>query len=251
MKKDIKGIGKNKLEMKEVIIEGQGIKKEYHLGSVIVKALRGVSLKIEEAEFVVIVGPSGSGKSTLMHILGALDMPTAGEVIIDDNYVSQLSEWSLAMLRRKKIGFIFQTFNLIPTLSALENVAIPLEPTNIPKDEALLKAKKLLEEVGLGDRLYHKPNELSGGQRQRVSIARSLINDPKIIFADEPTGNLDSVTGDRIIDLMRKLNKQDKKTFVIVTHDESLLEFATTKYFLKDGLINKTEKNHGLRKYVG
>ena len=230
------------------MIEAKNITKEYILGNVVVKALAGVSLKIEDGEFVVVVGPSGSGKSTLMHILGALDHPTKGEVFIDKQNITKLDDWSLAMIRRNKIGFIFQTFNLIPSLNALENVTIPTEPMKVEQEVVEEKAIKILKNLGLSHRLFHKPSELSGGERQRVSIARSLINDPEIIFADEPTGNLDSVTGLHIIELMRKLNEKEGKTFVIVTHDQTLLDFATTKVFLKDGKIIKMEKNHKRKK---
>lgn len=214
----------------------KNVSKFYHLGETEVKALDGVSLKIDKGEFVVIVGRSGSGKSTLMHILGALDLPIKGDVFIDGDKISDLDEWHLALIRRNKIGFVFQEFNLIPTLTALENVLIPTQPMNLG-EELEPRAVKLLKEVGLGDRMFHKPNELSGGQRQRVSIARALINDPEIIFADEPTGNLDSVTGEYIIGLMRKLNREENKTFVIVTHDQSLLDYASRQVFLSDGKI--------------
>jgi putative ABC transport system ATP-binding protein len=224
------------------LIEAQELVKHYVMGDVTVEALRGVSLKIEPRDFVVIVGPSGSGKSTLMHLLGALDHPTSGKVLIDEIDISGLDDWHLAMIRRNKIGFIFQQFNLIPTLSALENVVIPTEPMDIDKEEAENRAASLLRDVGLADRMFHKPNELSGGQRQRVSIARSLINNPEIIFADEPTGNLDSKTGAHIIKLMRELNQNQGKTFVIVTHDESLLRYASKKIFIRDGKIASVEK---------
>lgn len=224
-----------------VLIEAANVVKHYRMGEVVVEALRGVSLKIDQGDFAVIVGPSGSGKSTLMHILGALDHPTTGKVYMDGIDISELDDWHLAMIRRNKIGFIFQQFNLIPTLSALENVIIPTEPMDIDKDDAEHRAAKLLADVGLSDRIFHKPNELSGGQRQRVSVARSLINNPEIIFADEPTGNLDSKTGEHIITLMHELNQKHGKTFVIVTHDESLLEYATKKVFIKDGKIVKID----------
>jgi len=225
------------------LIEINDIKKYYELGEVTVKALDGVSLKIFEGDFVVIVGPSGSGKSTLMHILGTLDYPTTGEVFIDGENLKDLDEWELAMLRRKKIGFIFQSFNLIPTLNALENVVIPTEP--LPGDKEYLEDRgiELLKSVKLGDRMLHKPDELSGGQRQRVSIARALINNPEIIFADEPTGNLDSITGKQIVDLMYNLNQKENKTFVLVTHDPSLLDYATKRVFILDGKITKIEEN--------
>jgi len=224
------------------LIRIENVSKEYHLGETVVKALDGVSLSIYEGEFVVIVGPSGSGKSTLMHILGTLDHPTRGDVFIDNENVKDLDEWELAMLRRNKIGFIFQTFNLIPTLNALENVIIPTEPLPGNKEKFEDRGIEILTQVGLKNRMLHKPDELSGGQRQRVSIARSLINDPEIIFADEPTGNLDSVTGKQIFDLMRDLNKKENKTFVIVTHDASLLNYATRKVYILDGKITKIEE---------
>lgn len=229
------------------MIEAKNVSKVYRLGNTTVNALRSVSLEINKGEFVVIVGPSGSGKSTLMHILGALDLPTKGDVFIDGDNITKLDDWSLAMIRRNKIGFVFQEFNLIPTLTALENVVVPTQPMKVDRDEVEEKAFKLLKDVGLGDRAFHRPTELSGGQRQRVSIARALINDPQIIFADEPTGNLDSVTGKHIVELMRKLNTFDKKTFVIVTHDESLLKFASKQVFLLDGKIIK-QKLNGERK---
>ncbi len=207
------------------------------MDKITVKALNGVSIKVEKGDFIVIVGPSGSGKSTLMHILGALDRPTSGQVFVDGKDISQMDDWSLAMIRRKKIGFVFQAYNLIPTLTALENVMIPLEPTNIEINERITKAMSLLSLLEMDDRMFHKPSELSGGQRQRVSIARALINDPEVILADEPTGNLDTETGCKVIEAMLHLNQEDKKTFVIVTHDQDLLDYATKKVFIRDGLI--------------
>ncbi|HZX34693.1 MAG TPA: ABC transporter ATP-binding protein [archaeon] len=229
---------------KAPIIEIKNVSKEYRMGETVVTALDNVSLKIFEGDFLVIVGPSGSGKSTLMHIIGLLDTPTKGAIFVDGKDIRLLDEWHLAMLRRNKIGFVFQSFNLIPTLNALENVLIPVEPLPGSKEKFEDYAIKILRDVGLGDRMRHKPDELSGGQRQRVSIARSLINNPEIIFADEPTGNLDSKTGNQVIGLMRDLNKKGKKTFVIVTHDQSLLDYATRKIFLLDGKIVKIEENN-------
>ena len=229
------------------MIEARNVSKVYELGVTQVHALRGVSLKIDEGDFVVIAGRSGSVKSTLMHILGALDLPTKGSVFIDGHDITKMDDWGLAMLRRKRIGFVFQEFNLIPTLTALENVLIPTQPMKVDEDIVRERALKILGEVGLGNRVFHKPNELSGGQRQRVSIARALINDPKIIFADEPTGNLDSVTGNYIVGLMRHLNKVEKKTFVIVTHDESLLGHASKQVFLFDGKIVDEKVNKKFR----
>lgn len=225
------------------IVELRDVVKEYRLGLTFVRALDGVSLKVNKGDFMVIVGPSGSGKSTLMHILGVLDTPTSGKVFVDGKDVGVLDDWYLAMIRRKKIGFIFQSFNLIPTLTAFENVLIPTEPLSGEKDYFEVRALELLKKVGLGDRVLHKPDELSGGQRQRVSIARAFINDPEIVFADEPTGNLDSVTGKQVIDLMYSMNKSDGKTFVIVTHDNSLLAYATKRVFILDGKIVKVEES--------
>jgi len=224
------------------LIEARNVAKFYMMGSVKVEALRGVSIKIEEGDFTVIVGPSGSGKSTLMHILGALDRPSSGEVILDGKNITKLDEWHLDMIRRNKIGFVFQSFNLIPTLNAIENVIIPLEPTSVPKELAIKKAVGLLRLMGLGERMRHKPTEMSGGERQRVSICRALINDPEIIFADEPTGNLDTKTGKAIVDMMRKLNREGGKTFVIVTHDTSLLDYASKRIYLRDGLIESVSR---------
>ncbi len=223
-------------------IEVKNVTKVYKMGETLVHALRGVSVKVQNKDFVVIVGPSGSGKSTLMHILGALDRPSEGDVVVDGKSISKLDDWHLAMLRRKRIGFIFQTFNLIPTLNALENVLIPTEPLPGEKDHFIKRAKKLLKDVDLANRMYHKPNELSGGERQRVSIARALINDPEYIFADEPTGNLDSKTGQKVIETMRKLNKEEGKTFVIVTHDQDLLDFASKKFIMRDGKLSKIQE---------
>ena len=225
------------------MIEANNITKEYKMGTSTVHALRGVSLKIKKGDFVIIVGPSGSGKSTLMHILGALDHPTSGTVHIGGRNITELDDWHLAMIRREKIGFIFQAFNLIPTLNALENVMIPTEPMNLPPEQVAEKAKALLRQMGLQDRMFHKPSELSGGERQRVSIARALINNPDLIFADEPTGNLDSITGGKIVSEMRRLNKEEQKTFVIVTHDESLLRFASVQYHMRDGKMEGMKSN--------
>ncbi|MEM0360620.1 MAG: ABC transporter ATP-binding protein [Candidatus Diapherotrites archaeon] len=225
------------------LIEARNVTKKYRMDKVIVEALRGVSIKIEKGDFIVIVGPSGSGKSTLLHILGALDRPTTGQVLIEGKDISKLDDWSLAMIRRKKIGFVFQSFNLIPTLNALENVLIPLEPANVDMTEGIKRAKSLLELLDMKDRMLHKPGELSGGQRQRVSIARALINDPEIILADEPTGNLDTATGRKVVEAMLHWNRDSDKTFVLVTHDPSLLDFATRKVYIRDGLINIQENN--------
>lgn len=229
--------------MDETVIDLKGVSKIYLMGETEVRALDGVSISIRRGDFVVIVGPSGSGKSTLMHIMGTLDHPTKGSVSFDGHQIKDLDDFSLAMLRRGKIGFIFQNFNLIPTLTAFENVVIPTEPLPGSKEHLEDRAIELLKTVGLGDRMFHRPDELSGGQRQRVSIARALINNPEVIFADEPTGNLDSATGKQVIELMYRLNKEEGKTFVLVTHDPSLLEYATKKVFILDGKITKVEES--------
>ncbi|MCX6801994.1 MAG: ABC transporter ATP-binding protein [Candidatus Diapherotrites archaeon] len=225
------------------LIEARNVTKKYKMDKVVVEALRGVSIKIEKGDFIVIVGPSGSGKSTLLHLLGALDRPTSGQVLVDGKDISKMDDWSLAMIRRKKIGFVFQSFNLIPTLNALENVMIPLEPVKMDMNEGITRARDLLELLDMKDRMLHKPGELSGGQRQRVSIARALINDPEIILADEPTGNLDTVTGRKVVEAMLHWNQDHDKTFVLVTHDPSLLDFATRKVYIRDGLIDIQENN--------
>lgn len=201
--------------------------------------LKGINLEIKKNEFVAITGPSGSGKSTMMHIIGALDKPSYGKVYLKNKDIESMDESSLAHLRGKTVGFIFQDFNLLPTLTAIENVMIPMELLNKPESEARKRAKELLEMLGLGDRLYHKPNELSGGEQQRVAIARALANDPEVILADEPTGNLDSKTGMFIMNFLRKLNTEDGKTIILVTHDLDLVNYAKRIVHIKDGRIDK------------
>ncbi len=218
------------------IVHLDGVEKEYELGENIVRALRGTDLEIESGEFVAIMGPSGSGKSTLMNMVGALDKPTSGTVTVDEQDIAELSRSELAVLRSKKVGFVFQTFNLIPTMTALENVALPMLFRGVPKSERHERAAQLLERVELGDRIDHRPKELSGGQRQRVSISRALANDPDIILADEPTGNLDTETGDRIMSLLTELNS-DGKTIVMVTHDPHDAEYADRIINIQDGVI--------------
>lgn len=219
------------------MIEVLDLKKYYKMGPVLVKALNGITLTIEDGEFLSIMGPSGSGKSTLLNILGALDKPTSGTVFFDGIDLARVDESVLYRLRRKKVGFVFQSFNLIPTLSALENVLIPLVPTNIPKVKGYRKAKELLETVGLGGRILHKPSEMSGGEQQRVAMARALVNNPKLILADEPTGNVDSKTGKEIIKLLQDLNKNMGTTLVVVTHDPEIGSLTERTIKLKDGKI--------------
>jgi putative ABC transport system ATP-binding protein len=219
------------------IIKAQNISKYYNIGEQNeVKANENISLEIEEGEFIAIIGASGSGKSTLLHMIGCLDNPTSGKIIIDNEDISKLKDSEIAKVRLKKIGFVFQTFNLIPGINALENVTISLMPYNLSKSKEE-DAKRLLKELGLEKRIYHDQSKLSGGEKQRVAIARALINNPKIILADEPTGQLDSKTGKEIIDSLKKLNKEKKITIIIVTHDESLLKYVRRVIRLKDGKI--------------
>ncbi|MCK5247464.1 ABC transporter ATP-binding protein [Candidatus Bipolaricaulota bacterium] len=213
------------------------VTKEYKLGKTVVRALRGLDLEIFKGEVVAIMGPSGSGKSTLMHILGALDIPTAGTAMIDGSDLKDMKERQLVTFRGKKVGFVFQTFNLVQTLSALQNVELPMIFQGIAKSERIRKAKDLLTRVGLAERIRHKPNELSGGERQRVSVARSLANDPEIILADEPTGNLDTETGQSILDLLKELSTKDGRTVIIVTHDPEAAAIADRIIQLRDGCV--------------
>jgi len=219
------------------LLSMQGVTRDYQLGKTVVKALRGLDLEIASGEIVAIMGPSGSGKSTLMHILGALDTPTAGTATIGGDDLQRLKESQLVALRGKKVGFVFQTFNLIQTLSALQNVELPMIFQGVPAGERRKRARSLLERVGLGDRVRHKPNELSGGERQRVAIARALANDPEIILADEPTGNLDTETGGPILSLLKDLSAKDGKTVILVTHDPEAAEIADRVVRLRDGRI--------------
>jgi len=219
------------------LIELKGITKEYELGNSVVRALRGLDLYIEQGEIVALMGPSGSGKSTLMHILGALDTPTGGHAYIEGHDLRDLSEKQLAELRGRKVGFVFQTFHLVPTLSAQRNVELPMMFLRIPKQQRAGRARELLDRVGLADRAKHKPSELSGGERQRVAIARALVNDPEVILADEPTGNLDSETGAAILDLLRRLSVEDGKTVVLVTHDPEAAAIAGRVVRLRDGRV--------------
>ncbi|RLI91522.1 MAG: lipoprotein-releasing system ATP-binding protein LolD [Candidatus Altiarchaeales archaeon] len=226
----------------EPIIELRDVWKIYKMGNVEVPALRGLTMKVYPHEFVAIMGPSGSGKSTAMNMIGCLDVPTKGEIYLDGEDVSRLSESDLAQIRGRKIGFIFQTFNLMPRLTALENVMLPMTFQDIPRYERERRAKKLLEDVGLGKRIYHKPSELSGGERQRVAIARSLANNPRVILADEPTGNLDSKMGREIMEMLLELHNSNGKTIVMVTHDESLSRYADKIIHLRDGRITEVEQ---------
>jgi len=235
-------------DMSKAAIEIDNLAKTYYVGQDEVYALRGVSLRIEPGEFVAVMGPSGSGKSTLMNIIGCLDRPTSGTYLLDGQDVSQLDKVDLARIRNKRIGFVFQSFNLLPRTTALKNVIVPMiyDPDNhMSKDERFERAKAALEAVGLGQRLYHDPSELSGGQRQRVAIARALINDPVIILADEPTGNLDSHAGQEIMAILDELNDRGR-TIVMVTHEAEIAAHAFRTIHLRDGQIESVVENgHG------
>jgi putative ABC transport system ATP-binding protein len=228
-------------ENKEELIKLNNVCKRYRMGESIVQAVCGVNLTIEKGDFVAIVGPSGSGKSTMMNMVGALDLATEGDIFLSNIDIEHVSESKLAQIRGKRIGFIFQTFNLIPTLNALENVMLPMIFQGVSKKTRLERGKKLMEDVKLSHRMYHLPNELSGGERQRVAIARALANDPEVILADEPTGNLDSKTGEEILKMFIELHKKGK-TIIMITHDYELAKKAEKIVRLKDGTITSIEK---------
>lgn len=226
----------------ETVIKLDKIVKNYKVGTQIVRALRSVSLTINKGEYVAIMGASGSGKSTMMNVIGCLDTPTSGTYILSNSDVSHLSDDELAEIRNKEIGFVFQTFNLLPRNTALENVMLPLVYAGIKKQERIQKAEKILAEVGLSDRIEHKPNELSGGQRQRVAVARALINNPSILLADEPTGNLDSKISEEIMQLFAEIHRKGN-TLIVVTHEESIALHAHRIIRLKDGEIESDHIN--------
>ncbi len=227
------------------IITVNDLRKTYTMGLNQVHALKSVSVAVEKNEYVALMGPSGSGKSTLMNLLGCLDTPTAGEYILNGINVSTMEDSELAEVRNKEIGFVFQTFNLLPRLSALENVALPLVYNGTSKSKRLARAQEVLEMVGLGDRTDHKPNELSGGQRQRVAIARALVNDPAIILADEPTGNLDTKTSIEIMGIFEEIHKAGN-TVILVTHEPDIAEHAHRVIRLRDGLVESDERNENV-----
>ena len=230
-------------KLKKPIIEIKNAWKTYVVGKVNVNALRGLNLKIYPGEFVAIQGPSGSGKSTAMNLVGCLDIPTKGHIFLEGKDISMLHESDLAQIRGQKIGFIFQKFHLIPTLSALDNVKLPMSFQGYSEEKKTERAKELLKLVDLENRMHHLPGELSGGQQQRVAIARSLAMDPPVILADEPTGNLDSEMGANVMDFLKKLHSEKGKTIVMVTHDDNLAKLADRVEFLKDGKIIRTTHN--------
>jgi putative ABC transport system ATP-binding protein len=233
------------------IVRVLGVTKTFHLGKVEVKALTGVDLEIVAGHYLSIMGPSGSGKSTLFNMIGGLDKPTSGKVFIDDVDIAQLDAYELAWLRCRKIGYIFQTFNIIQVMTALENVTLPMIFGGMNNDEAIEKGIQLLELVGLGDRYLHKPFELSGGQQQRVAVARALANDPAIILADEPTGNLDLKTGEEIIVLLKQLSKERNVTVISATHDLKMLNVSDRVVWIRDGRVDKIENRDELSISIG
>jgi putative ABC transport system ATP-binding protein len=228
-------------EMSDAVIQAKNLTKVYKMGEVEVHALCGLSMEVQRGEVIAIMGPSGSGKSTLMNILGCLDRPTSGDYILDGENVSKLTDDELAIIRNKKVGFVFQSFNLLPRATALANVELPLRYAGVNHNRRDF-AIAALQAVGLGERLYHRPNELSGGQQQRVAIARALVNNPAIILADEPTGNLDSKSGEEIMDLLLSLNRERGTTLVIVTHDPDIATRAQRIIHIRDGEVVSEEK---------
>jgi len=235
----------------ENTVRVRNVVKRYIMGTVTVEALRGINLEIQRGEYISIMGPSGSGKSTLFNMIGGLDKPTDGRVYIDEVDIAQLDAYELAWLICRKIGYIFQSFNLIPVMTALENVTLPMIFAGTPTDEGIEKAVELLTMVGLGDRIQHKPLELSGGQQQRVAIARALANDPAIVLADEPTGNLDLNTGREIISLLKRLNEENGVTIISATHDLKMLDVSDRIFWIRDGRVDKVGKRDEIALEVG
>lgn len=229
----------------ENIIVCKNLKKIYTMGKEHVDALRGINIEIKEGEFCALLGKSGSGKSTLLNMMAGLEKPTEGEIILKDNPLHSLNEIQITNIRKKHVGFIFQSYNLLPTHTALENIMLPLVFNNISHKERIKKATTMLNAVGLGDRMNHLPNQMSGGQQQRVSIARAFVNNPEIVFADEPTGNLDSKTTEEVMDLMLRMVDKNKQTFIMVTHDSETSGYAHKIIHMKDGMIDNIKENNG------
>lgn len=228
----------------DTIISCKDLKKTYFMGKEHVDALKGINLEVKKGEFITLLGKSGSGKSTLLNMLAGLEPPTAGHVTIKDYHLEKMNETQITKVRKKHVGFIFQSYNLLPTHTALENVMLPLVFNNMKSKERIAKATQILEAVGLADRLDHKPNQMSGGQQQRVSIARAFVNNPEIVFADEPTGNLDTNTSEEVMEIMTSMIKLHHQTFVMVTHDEETSENADRIVHMKDGLIDRIWDNN-------
>ena len=224
-----------------MIIETKNLKRNFKVGSETIQALKGVNLSIDKGEFVSIMGPSGSGKTTLMNIIGCLDTPTSGSYYLNNQPISELNDNELAMIRNKEIGFVFQSFHLLAKNSALDNVLLPLKYAGKNSNESLIRAREVLGQVGLSDRINHGPSELSGGQQQRVAIARALVNKPSILFADEPTGNLDSQTGNYVMDLFKELNQQGQ-TIIVITHEDNIANKSDRIINIKDGLIESDSR---------
>ena len=237
--------------VRDLVVRAIEVRKDYERGSEVIHALGGVSLDIYRGEYLAIMGPSGSGKSTLFNMIGGLDKPTSGMVFIDDVDIAQLDAYELAWMRCRKIGYIFQSFNLLPTLTALENCSIPMLFANVDADTARDKAADILSRVGLADRVFHRPGRMSGGQQQRVAIARAMANDPAIVLADEPTANLDLHTGEEIINLLKKLSVELNVTVISATHDHKMLNICDRVAWIRDGVIERIELRQNLKISVG
>ncbi len=237
--------------MPDIVVKTEDVVKEYRMGSNVLRALDGINIEIERGEYISLMGPSGSGKSTLFNMIGALDRPTEGEVYIDGQNMSQLSQRQIAAFRCHRVGYIFQSYNLLNVRTAHGNVTLPMIFAGIPEKQRNEKAEKLLDRVGLGDRMYHLPDELSGGQRQRVAIARALANDPSIILADEPTANLDTITGREIIDLIKQLNTEQGVTVISATHDLKMLDVSDRIVDIRDGLVERIRNRDEIEIQVG
>ena len=235
----------------KIIVRVSGVTKHFDLGKIVVEVLKGIDLEIEEGKYLSIMGPSGSGKSTLFNMIGGLDKPTSGKVFIDEVDIAQLDAYELAWLRCRKIGYIFQTFNLIPVMTALENVTLPMTFAGMSNDDAIEQGMGLLKQVGLDGRHAHKPTELSGGQQQRVAVARALANSPAIVLADEPTGNLDLKTGEDIIDLLKELSSERKVTVISATHDYKMLNVSDQVIWIRDGRVEKSQDRDELEITTG